>query len=256
MGGRLERFAVVVATAAVLAINALAGAGHLNDVSTGEVARRFDLPFTPAGYAFAIWGLIYLGLVTFAVAQSSAAGARSGRAAAIRPAYLFSSVANGAWLWFWHHEALLASLAIMALLLGALAFVYRTLAGAPPMRGEIWWLDGPFSLYCAWITVATLANLAAALGDGRIAGIAPDPVLLSQVMLGIVLAIAVFAYRQLCDPLFLGVIAWACAAIALKAGQPPVVSAPAMLVGSLAGLAGIGLLLESAGREPAQSRIG
>lgn len=246
MAGRVERVLVVLATVAVVAINALAGAGLLNDVSTGEVARRFDLPYTPAGYAFAIWSLIYLGLVAFTVAQAVPSRWPSSRVDAIRPAYVFSSVANGAWLWFWHHEALLGSLAVMALLLGSLTYIYRTLAATPPATAaEAWWLDRPLRLYCAWITVATLVNLAVVLAAGGMPDF--DPVLLSQLMIAATFAVGVFVYRRLRDPLFLCVIGWAAAAIALKAGQPLAVSAPAMLVCGLLGLGAIGLLVEGDG---------
>ena len=246
MAGRVERVLVVLATVAVVAINALAGAGLLNDVSTGEVARRFDLPYTPAGYAFAIWSLIYLGLTAFTVAQAVPSRWPSSRVEAIRPAYVFSSVANGAWLWFWHHEALLGSLAVMALLLGSLTFIYRTLAATPPATAaEAWWLDRPLRLYCAWITVATLVNLAVVLAAGGMPDF--DPVLLSQLMIAATFAVGVFVYRRLRDPLFLCVIGWAAAAIALKAGQPLAVSAPAMLVCGLLGLGAIGLLVEGDG---------
>jgi hypothetical protein len=246
VAGRVERVLVVLATVAVVAINALAGAGLLNDVSTGEVARRFDLPYTPAGYAFAIWSLIYLGLTAFTVAQAVPSRWPSSRVDAIRPAYVFSSVANGAWLWFWHHEALLGSLAVMALLLGSLTYIYRTLAATPPATAaEAWWLDRPLRLYCAWITVATLVNLAVVLAAGGMPDF--DPVLLSQLMIAATFAVGVFVYRRLRDPLFLCVIGWAAAAIALKAGQPLAVSAPAMLVCGLLGLGAIGLLVEGDG---------
>jgi tryptophan-rich sensory protein len=246
VAGRVERVLVVLATVAVVAINALAGAGLLNDVSTGEVARRFDLPYTPAGYAFAIWSLIYLGLTAFTVAQAVPSRWPSSRLDAIRPAYVFSSVANGAWLWFWHHEALLGSLAVMALLLGSLTYIYRTLAATPPATAaEAWWLDRPLRLYCAWITVATLVNLAVVLAAGGMPDF--DPVLLSQLMIAATFAVGVFVYRRLRDPLFLCVIGWAAAAIALKAGQPLAVSAPAMLVCGLLGLGAIGLLVEGDG---------
>jgi hypothetical protein len=257
VAGRVERVLVVLATMSVLTINALAGAGLLNDVSTGEVARRYDLPFTPAGYAFAIWSLIYLGLSAFAVAQAVPSRWPSSRVDVIRPAYVFSSVANGAWLWFWHHEALLASLAVMALLLGSLAVIYRALAATPAATGaEGWWLDRALRLYCAWITVATLVNLAVVLAAGGVPGLDRDPVLLSQLMIAATFAVGVFVYRRLRDPLFLCVIGWAASAIALKAGQPLAVSAPAMLVCGLVGLGAVGLLVEDTQDRGFQSTTG
>jgi hypothetical protein len=251
----LERLLVVAATGAVLVVNAIAGAAGLNGVTTGEVARRYDLPFTPAGYVFAIWSLIYLGLLAFTVAQLRGATARSPRVAAVRAVYVFSAVANVAWLWFWHHEALLASLGVMLLLLGSLAAAYRHVASSvASTAAEGWCLDLPFRLYFAWISVATLANLGTVLAAGALAGIQPAPLPLSQGLVAATFVLGALAWRRLRDPVFLGVIAWALAGIALKAGQLPAVSAPAMLGCALAGLGAIGLLLDAGpggGRQPA-----
>lgn len=244
----LERTLVVLVTAATVAVSALAGTGGINGVRTGELSARFDLPFTPAGWAFSIWGLIYLALAAFAVYQLAGRGAGSARVEAIRGAYAFSGVANMAWLWFWHHEAFPATLLVMLMLLAALAHIVRSLAGsAPRSAAESWCVDGTFSLYLGWISVATLANLGVVVATVPAIGI--DRQLWSQVMLGVVLGVGVFGWRRLRDPVFLGVLTWAAAAIALKTGQHPAMALPALAVAGLTGIAAIGLLLGS-GREP------
>jgi nucleoside permease NupC len=62
-------------------------------------------------------------------------------------------------------------------------------------------------------------------------------------MLAAAATIAAFAYLRLRDPVFLLTIAWAAAGVALKAGQRPSVSVPAMILCGLAGLGAIGLML-------------
>jgi hypothetical protein len=242
---RFEKGLVLLATAVTLAVNGLANTGALGGVTTGEVAARFSLPFTPAGYVFAIWGLIYVGLIAFSLFQ--AAGSAPSRLAGLRPVYVFSAVANVAWLWFWHHQALTASLAVMLMLLVSLAVARRTLAVAPPgTRAEFWCVDVPFRLYLAWISIATLANLAVVIVYAR-GGTGPELATgVSLVMLAAASGIAGFAYRALRDPIFLVVISWAALGIALRHGQPMLVSGPAMLVAALAGLGAIGILLDEA----------
>jgi hypothetical protein len=242
---RFEKGLVLLATAVTLAVNGLANTGALGGVTTGEVAARFSLPFTPAGYVFAIWGLIYVGLIAFSLFQ--AAGSAPSRLAGLRPVYLFSAVANVAWLWFWHHQALIASLAVMLMLLVSLAVARRTLTVAPPgTRAEFWCVDVPFRLYLAWISIATLANLAVVIVYAR-GGTGPELATgVSLVMLAAASGIAGFAYRALRDPIFLVVISWAALGIALRHGQPMLVSGPAMLVAALAGLGAIGILLDEA----------
>jgi hypothetical protein len=252
-----DRALVLLATAVTLAVNGLANTGALGGVTTGEVATRFAVPFTPAGYVFAIWGLIYLGLVAFSLFQSAGLGARLERVASLRPLYVFTAAANIVWLWFWHHGATVASLVVMLLLLAALGVARRTLATIPASSpAEFWCVDAPFRLYLAWISIATLANLAVVVAylGGRTEPAGATAV--SLLMLAIALAIAAYAWRRLRDPIFLVVVAWAALGIALRHGQPMSVSAPAMGVFALAGLGAIGLLLEDARALRRQSTTG
>jgi len=252
-----ERVLVLLATVLVLAVNGMANTGALGGVTTGAVAGRFALPFTPAGYVFAIWGLIYLGLVAFSLFQAAGAGARLERVAGLRPVYVFSAAANVAWLWFWHHEALVASLAVMLLLLAALVVARRlVMAASAGSAVEFWCVDAPFRLYVAWISIATLANLAVVMAYGGYAGEPRAPTGVSLAMLAAALAIAFYAWHRLRDPIFLLVIAWAALGIALRHGQSMVVSAPAALVAALAGLGAIGILLEDARALRRQSTTG
>ena len=57
----------VVAFVATVTINGLANALPINGLATGEISDRFDVYFVPAGYVFSIWGLIYIGLILFAI---------------------------------------------------------------------------------------------------------------------------------------------------------------------------------------------
>ena len=55
---------------AVLIINYLANALPINNLNTGQISDKFGVLFKPAGYAFSIWGLIYLGLLVFVIYQT------------------------------------------------------------------------------------------------------------------------------------------------------------------------------------------
>lgn len=253
----LERVIVLLATVLVLAVNGLANTGALGGATTGEVAGRYALPFTPAGYVFAIWGLIYAGLVAFSLFQAAGAGARLDRVSVLRPVYVFSAAANVAWLWFWHHEAPLAAMAVMLMLLAALVAARRVVATVPAGSPvEFWCVDAPFRLYVAWISIAMLANLAVVIAYVGAAAGPRTPVAVSLAMLAAALAIAAYAWRSLRDPVFLVVIAWAALGIALRHGQPMTVSGPAILVFALAGMGAIGLLAEDSRALRSQSTTG
>ena len=44
----------------MLYVNFLSGTGKLNGISAGEVSALYPTYFTPAGYTFTIWGVIYI----------------------------------------------------------------------------------------------------------------------------------------------------------------------------------------------------
>ena len=67
----LRQLAVILALAATIVVNGLANALPLNGLQTGEISDRFQVFFVPAGYVFSIWGLIYLGLILYAVYQDT-----------------------------------------------------------------------------------------------------------------------------------------------------------------------------------------
>ena len=60
----------IIAVVAVLVVNWLANSLPLNGKTSGEISNQFDVYFVPANYVFSIWGLIYLGLIAFAVFQA------------------------------------------------------------------------------------------------------------------------------------------------------------------------------------------
>jgi hypothetical protein len=62
----LNLLAVVV----TIAINLLADIIPINNISTAAVSDSFQIFFVPAGYVFAIWGLIYIGLIAYGLYQA------------------------------------------------------------------------------------------------------------------------------------------------------------------------------------------
>jgi hypothetical protein len=157
----MHRYLSLLFTIAVIAVNAAANILPINGVNTGEISARYPTGFTPAGWVFSIWGLIYTGLAAFAV--YAVRGRNTSRLAGIEPAYWLSCVANGLWIFMWHYGRILESLALMLVILGCLVFIYvRLRSTSPPASlSERLCVDATFSLYFGWITTATLANLAA-----------------------------------------------------------------------------------------------
>ena len=49
--------------------NYWSNSGGINGKTVGELSDEYANLFTPAGYAFAIWGIIFIGLIVFSVNQ-------------------------------------------------------------------------------------------------------------------------------------------------------------------------------------------
>src|SRR3990172_7576085 len=151
----------VSATLALLVVNGLANALPLNSLTTGEISDRFQVYFVPAGYVFAIWGVIYLGLIAFAVYQALPAQRKIKVLDSIAPLYWLASPANAVWIVLWHYEYFTLTIFVMAVLLLSLIAIYRRLrAAGQPGAGFRWCVQLPFSIYLGWISVATIANAA------------------------------------------------------------------------------------------------
>lgn len=236
----LDKALVVLATVATIAMAYVANTTMLAGVRTGEIAVRYDVPSTPAGWTFAIWSLIHLALIAFTVFQLGRLG-DSPRAEAVRGPFVFAAAANCCWLVFWAYEALVVTLVVMLLLLASLVAAYRELrTSVPATPAEAWCLDRPISLYLGWVTAATLANLSVVVVHAGWLPAAIDPETWSLIALALALGIAAFVYLRLADPVYLGVIAWAMTGIAFKTAQ---LGPVAMAAQGVAALAGIGVVL-------------
>ncbi|WP_433875504.1 tryptophan-rich sensory protein [Sinomonas atrocyanea] len=153
---------------AALALASL-GSGAFGGVPVQDAAGGYlsstATPVAPAPTAFAIWSVVYLGLLAYAVWQLLPAGRRSRRQRAIRPWAAASMLLNAAWLWASQLGSLPATLVVMLALLAVLVRIAVLQWSVPPgSRAEAIASDGTFGLYLGWICVATVANTASLLG--------------------------------------------------------------------------------------------
>ena len=149
----------------VVTINALANALPINGLNTGEISDMFNALFTPAGYVFSIWGVIYLALGAFAVYQILPKQSDNPRIKQIGPWFIISNVFNSLWILAWHYQQFLLSFFIMIGILVSLLVLYTRLGigirKSPAV--ERWLVETPFSIYLGWISVATIANASVVL---------------------------------------------------------------------------------------------
>ena len=237
----------VLAVVAVIVVNWLANALPINGQTQAEISDRFDVFFVPAGYAFSIWGLIFLGLIAFAVYQALPAQRENARLRRVGYLFALSCVANITWLFLWHYEVFVLTLVAMLALLLLLIGVYLRLdIGRAQVGGvERWLVDVPFSVYLGWITVATIANVTVVLDylgwNGW--GISPQAWTVIMLFAGLVIATAMSLTRG--DVAYSLVLIWAYAGIAVKHQATPMVAITAWVTAALIGLMlVIGVLLK------------
>ncbi len=89
----IRQWVVALSVVAVVVFNILANALPLNGQNTGQISDRFKVLFVPAGYVFAIWGVIYIGLVAYGIYQFLPSQRNNPRLASIAWLFVFSIVA-------------------------------------------------------------------------------------------------------------------------------------------------------------------
>jgi benzodiazapine receptor len=117
----------VLAFAVTVIVNALASSLALNGVTTAEVSDIYFTLVTPAGYVFSIWGVIYTLLLIFAVFQALPSQREKPFLQQISVLFILSSVFNVLWLFLWHYDQIVLSVALMFGLLATLIAVYLRL---------------------------------------------------------------------------------------------------------------------------------
>jgi hypothetical protein len=203
----------LLALIGVLAMNYLATSLPIAGRTPGEVSDMYVNLFAPAGFTFAIWGIIYLLLTAFSIYQVLFTGKTSQPAflEKIGWFFLWSCVANATWLVAWHNLLIGLSLFIMLVLLASLLSIYLKLniGLATVSTAERWLVHLPFSVYLGWITVATIANITILLVSLGWDGIPPGPQFWTVFVIITAVAIGLWAIWSRKDFAFVLVGIWA-----------------------------------------------
>lgn len=170
---------------------------------------QYDPPIQPAGWAFSIWSVIYLGLLASAAfgAWRRAEDRDWDRA---RGPLLASLILGTPWLWIAQRSAEWATVLIVAMAATAVLALSRA-----PARDR-WLLRAPVGLYAGWLTAASFVSMAAVLAGY---GILTDA--LGWAFIGIPLALLTAVAVQLRHPgapEYGLAVAWALFGIAVKNG--------------------------------------
>jgi hypothetical protein len=238
MNNKIVRQVVnILALAGMITVNVLANALPINGQNSGEISDRFPVRFTPAGYVFSIWGLIYLVLTAFVIYQALPAQRENRLVNRIGWLFALSCVLNASWLFAWHYNQFPLSMLVMLGLLGSLIAIYARIRSVEPVeRRDHWLVRVPFSIYLGWITVATVANACIVLYNAGWGGLGVSAEVWTVVLLVIGLAITAFISLRLGDAAYGLVILWAYIGIVVKQNDALLVAVAAGIGAAIAAL--------------------
>jgi benzodiazapine receptor len=160
----------VVAVIAVLIVNTLSETLPINGVTSAQVSASYPNLFTPPGYVFSIWSVIYTLAIVFMIYQARPSQRNEGYLTRIGFLYFVGALANMCWLLVFHYsygmpQLLAASLIPMTMLLLCLLSIYQRLGIGKRQvpRNQKLAVHLPISVYLGWISLAIIANIASTL---------------------------------------------------------------------------------------------
>jgi hypothetical protein len=177
----------------------------LNNKDVGEVSDGNPSLFTPAGFTFSIWGVIYFSLLCFTVYHLVMSYKQPTNHPSnqdllkINGWFIFNNLTTAAWLIVWTNEMLGLSVLLIVMQLISLIIVNVRLNIYDRSR-ELTskaFTQFPLSIYFAWLSIATIANISSWLSDLNWTG-GLSAVVWTQIMIGaaVLITLAVIVTRH------------------------------------------------------------
>jgi len=197
---------------AVILWNYFANSGGVYNLSIKDISDKYTNLFTPAGFTFAIWGVIYIGMMAVAVAQI------------IRPKLfpldsrkwsvllIVQSVFNGLWINFFLLDMPSIALITIVLLLASLLILLRQIQFEEQVSS---WVKIVIGLYAGWVSAATIANAAVACTAIEWVPFALDPVIWYKIMIVTTGLLGILVFSKWRNLAYIFALAWALFGIAM-----------------------------------------
>jgi tryptophan-rich sensory protein len=162
----VKRASFILAVFVLIVVNALSNIIPFGGNTNADISAKYPTLITPKGYAFSIWGVIYLTLAVFAVWQFFK-GKEVRFYKMIWPYFMINVVANCLWLVAFQNEWLIVSLALMAVILITLISIFKIFYRLKNALGTTrrFFFHVPFGLYFGWVSLAAVVNAAVAFSS-------------------------------------------------------------------------------------------
>ncbi len=204
-----------------IGVNYYSQAFGINGNTVGSISNRYDNLFTPAGYAFSIWGIIFLMLVVYVIFQMIKRKDQYVVQYFIASGSWFATAnfLNGLWVIVWLYEWTGLSVLIMSGLLFSLLKVLLSMRQVPSSLVSTICMKIPIHIYTGWITVAIVANSAAYLAKIEWTGAPLSEEAWTLVMILVAVLINIFILLTLQIRSYVLVAIWALLAISNKQAE-------------------------------------
>lgn len=210
-----------IALVFTILFNYLSNTGVFNGKTIGNVSDEYHNLFTPAGYAFSIWGLIYILLFAFVIYTGRSLfkpEKNEGETFVTRMGWWFvvSCIANCLWIVTWLYGY--TGLSVLVLAAAFISLMVIVLEALKYYRGsaEKWFINIPFQIYAGWLSVALIAAAASWLQKIGWEGFGLSEEAWTVIMITVAVAVHLFMTWQKRALAFALVAVWALVAIAVS----------------------------------------
>lgn len=190
----------------------------INEVTMAKVSATIPTLFTPPGYVFSIWILIYGLLFCYVIFQFFPKQKCKEYYDKISLPFIITCLLNSLWVVLFHYFKFGYCLVVIILLMLYLGYIYKVLNQYKKCfnGNEELFVYLPFSLYFSWITIAVIANVSIVLTTIGWGGFGIDPIIWMIIILLFGLALALYIAKRFNDPYVLMVYLWAYLGITFK----------------------------------------
>jgi hypothetical protein len=208
------RIAALVAVVANTTFNLVNGRIGSHTQTVADVSDKYPTLFTPAGYAFAIWGLIYGATLLYSVLAMLPSQLDVRLHDRVAPWLVLTNALASLWVSLFTAEQLGPSVLIVFAMLTASAVMYVLASDHLTSEHLSRWWRAPFALWLGWLSVATIANFSIALSAAGWQGFPLSAGVWTALLLCVAAAVALAVNVLFLDPVVPFVMSWATAAIA------------------------------------------
>ena len=191
--------------------------GYLGPNPVGQTSTYTAPLIIPAGYAFAIWSIIYFGLIAYPIMRWIKKDSAPSFWSKIDLLYVVNIIGNGLWLVAASYDLMVLTVIIITIMLWTL-YRINDLMDQLSSNPRRYWTFAliTFRIYLAWITLATALNISNALHQARWGGLGLSEItwtIIVSVIAALIAGVTAWRFKSMT---FLLVVIWAFLALSVR----------------------------------------